>query len=913
LEVVEVDNNKVPYKKNRNNTLLSEMWLYGVITAGLVAISNLVLFLALNTSQMLAIAGGAILCAGLFLVGRRPQNNNQIFLSSSIGITAWVIMIILHELFWTGILGFLLVVIWLLPVIWFFGLPAGFRRVLALLPCLVGVLIIIVLERYPFFNRISVVEFSLGRFITPIYTFILGVLIFLVILRGMYIRLLSARMIASMAIIVFIPIVILTMVTYSNTKLNDTLSAVNSLDQTVSRKGDEVIGWTSNLSNALVTILNTNESYQQIIELLLAHDSGNLYSELVSQHSLTTILNNAAAQYGMEEIDIMDPIGLVIASTRADLINTDFRYYDFFWQGKTGAVTLPPRFYPPEDEISIFVSHPILNYSNEIVGVLSARTSVDTIIDIVNAPVQQPYHSTLSYLVNADGALLVTSFGRPTINLQTDGAKAVLETLQNGSASYKNIDGQPVVGVYHWLPELKVAILVEASQAEIYQRLPNIITANLAIGLLAFLLAVIAAITIVRSITKPITALVKASQDVIDGNFAIHAETDREDELGMLTEAFNKMTDELKVLVSGLETRVADRTRDLEHRSLELQTAALIARDTSLASNINDLLNRTTRLIRERFGYYHVGIFLNDDKGEYTVLRSAAGDAGQVLLASNHKLKIGETGIVGIVAKTGEPRIALDVGADAVYFRNPLLLYTRSEMALPLKIGAQIIGVLDVQSDKVNAYDQNNITIMSILTDQLSIAIERTRLLQESNQNTASIEMALQSQTSRVWSEYLSRSQTSRGFRYGGVEVESLDVPDIVDIQKITASNKPRIITDETGKSGVTVAIPIQLRGQAIGALKVQFTTNQIQDDTLHFLEEASNRLSLALENARLFQDAQHLASQEQQINIISGQIQQSTELEVILQNTVKELGKTLGVPKTFIQIGITSSQENDE
>ena len=73
-------------------------------------------------------------------------------------------------------------------------------------------------------------------------------------------------------------------------------------------------------------------------------------------------------------------------------------------------------------------------------------------------------------------------------------------------------------------------------------------------------------------------------------------------------------------------------------------------------------------------------------------------------------------------------------------------------------------------------------------------------------------------------------------------------------------------------------------------------------------VEEAADRLALALENARLVQDAQRLAMRERQINVISAQVQQSTNLETLLQNTVRELGNALGMPKTFIQIGLVNS-----
>ena len=686
-------------ERKRNPTLLSMLWLYGVVTASLIAASNLVLFFIFKNSQMLAISAGAVLCAGIFLIARWPQQKNRIYLAAFICSVAWVSLFIVHELFWGGILGFLVVGVWLLPAIGFFGLPAGLRRYSVFLPSLAVIIAIFVLEQNPLFGRILVTEFSLGRYITPIYFFILGVLFFQVVLRGFYTRLLATRMIASMATIVFIPIVILGMVTFSNTKLNDTLAAINSLDQIAAQKSEEIGDWSAELSNSLAGVLGTVDAYSKITELLETHARGDVSAELFYRQAVATILIETLNRSEYEEISIMDIDGIVLTSTRGDLIGSDYRYSEFFWQGKAGMTILPPRYYPLEDEVSIFISCPVLDPTGTAIGVLSGRVTADRIIEIALEPAIQPYQTTLTYLVNADGTLLITSSGRPTLNLQTDGAHTLVTTYQNGNDSYNNIDDMPVIGVYHWLPDLKVGILVEATEAEIYQRLPGIITSNLAIGILAFLLAAIAATTIVRSITNPINALVTASQDVIAGNLDIRVETDQEDELGILTGAFNKMTGELKVLVTGLESRVADRTRDLEQRSLELQTAAQIARDASLASNVNDLLNQTTRLIRERFGFYHVGIFLNDDNNEYAVLRAAGGDAGQVMLANNHKLKIGETGIVGDVSKSGEPRIALDVGVDSVHFRNPLLPYTRSEMALPLKTESRNIVVMDVQSD----------------------------------------------------------------------------------------------------------------------------------------------------------------------------------------------------------------------
>jgi putative methionine-R-sulfoxide reductase with GAF domain len=151
------------------------------------------------------------------------------------------------------------------------------------------------------------------------------------------------------------------------------------------------------------------------------------------------------------------------------------------------------------------------------------------------------------------------------------------------------------------------------------------------------------------------------------------------------------MAEELGALYRSMEERVAERTR-------EIRTASEVARDSATIRDVDQLLDETVRLISSRFGFYHAGIFLVDAVGENAVLRAASSDGGRRMLARGHQLGVGKIGIVGYVTGTGNPRIALDVGADAVHFANPDLPETRSEMALPLRIGERIMGALDVRA-----------------------------------------------------------------------------------------------------------------------------------------------------------------------------------------------------------------------
>jgi GAF domain-containing protein len=264
------------------------------------------------------------------------------------------------------------------------------------------------------------------------------------------------------------------------------------------------------------------------------------------------------------------------------------------------------------------------------------------------------------------------------------------------------------------------------------------------------------------------------------------------------------------------------------------------------------------------------------------------------------------------VTKTGEARIALDTGADAIHFRNPLLPYTHSEMALPFKVGDRVTGALDVQSDKTNAFDQNDIAIMQVMADQLAVAIEKARLLQEVEHSVQEMERSYREYTARTWRVFAQQSNQQLGYRYEGISPEPLSAPPPESLE-VMEKGTSVILRTMAEKVGSILAVPIRLRGQTIGTLNLRFQGREIPAETSLLVEEAASRLALALENARLVQDAQRLATRERQVNVITSQIQQAADLNTILQNTVRELGNALGVPRTFIQIGIAPANETDQ
>lgn len=269
------------------------------------------------------------------------------------------------------------------------------------------------------------------------------------------------------------------------------------------------------------------------------------------------------------------------------------------------------------------------------------------------------------------------------------------------------------------------------------------------------------------------------------------------------------------------------------------------------------------------------------------------------MLANNHKLRVGEVGIVGRVAATGEPRIALDMGIDAAHFNNPFLPNTRSEMALPLKADNNVIGVLDIQSEEPHAFTDEDIAIMQTLADQLATAIERTRLLQEVEISLKELEGAYGQYTQENWKRLAdSTREGNKGYRFDNIRIQSInEFPDLGE--KTFETGRTTISSEELDH---TVAIPIRLRGQTIGVISMKLKEGY-SEDTVSTIELASERLASALESARLYEEARLRADREQSISRVTTAISSSTAYEDILQTTVREIGATLKDAEISIQV----------
>lgn len=415
---------------------------------------------------------------------------------------------------------------------------------------------------------------------------------------------------------------------------------------------------------------------------------------------------------------------------------------------------------------------------------------------------------------------------------------------------------------------------------------------------------------------KPIQTLTSAAESIADGDLSTIANTNpSNDEIGTLATVFNRMTLQLSNSITELEKRVADRTQDLEQQTRWLRLAAEIVRDAAYSRNLDELLNRSSGLILERFKFYHTGIFLLDNNSEYAVLVASPTEAGQRMISNNYRVHVGEVGIVGHVAASGEPQTILNKGIDAVHFNNLFLPNSRAQLAVPLKVESRIIGVLEVQSDHLQAFTSEEIAIMQIMADQLASAIERTRLLQTVEKSLNELEGAYGRYTLESWKELADGVQSgNKGYRFDNIRIQSVaELPELGKQVLATGTTVSSNGNDQKSEKQNTFAMPIKLRGQIIGVVTVKLKEDY-NTNTISTIESATERLALAMESARLYEEARLRADREQSISRITSAISTPTEYEEILQTTVREIGKMLDDAEVAIQIvGNLSDEEQDE
>jgi GAF domain-containing protein/HAMP domain-containing protein len=437
-------------------------------------------------------------------------------------------------------------------------------------------------------------------------------------------------------------------------------------------------------------------------------------------------------------------------------------------------------------------------------------------------------------------------------------------------------------------------------------------------GLLVFILGSLGIALITTNALQPIRSLTTAATGITGGVLPEQFEINTNDEISDLSTAFNSMASQVRDAIGSLEKRVSERTRELERRTLELETISDVVREISIIRNMDTLLNVSVNLIRERFNYYHTGIYLVDERGEYAALRTASGAAAQQMLDQGVRLKIDEMDILGTTLRAGQAYASSDVKQDQVLGNNALLPNTQSEIVLPLRILNVTIGALDIHSDQPNAFIDQDVRTLQLLADQLAAAIENARLVHQVEGTVRELNKTTRGQVQQSWQTTVEESLNS-SYEYDGQQVRP--VPQNLAPELINELEQGRavVLKNEPGHGNArdenTLLIPLMVLNQLIGVIGLEpdrpdhkWTTEEIA-----VAEAAANRAALTLENARLLAESQRRAVKERTISESTARIGTALNIENILDITAEELERVLGSSEVVLQINTelrTSTEE---
>ncbi|MHC1741218.1 MAG: GAF domain-containing protein [Anaerolineaceae bacterium] len=361
-----------------------------------------------------------------------------------------------------------------------------------------------------------------------------------------------------------------------------------------------------------------------------------------------------------------------------------------------------------------------------------------------------------------------------------------------------------------------------------------------------------------------------------------------------------------------LKQNRVDFENNLDRRRLRLVTTRQITREISHQTDLDKLMHDSVDLVRTQLGYHYVAIFLNDVRDENSLLTSASGEGSQALLDRKYRIRIHEPGIISSVVSQGEAHIANDLTLEPAQNKSSQISNSLSEITVPLRVGQHVIGALDVQSDQKNAFGDEDLEMLQSIADQLAVVIDKTTLIQKLNSDVESLEENYRSYTSGVWRTHLKGTKGHLNYTFIENKLETDFIQTKIAEQALNSGQTviaPANTDNNPEVNESIIAVPIILRDQVLGVLNIKYKGTDIPNDMTALVSNASDRLALALENARLLEQIQERADREHLVGEISSKLRAATDIDSILQTTAAELGKSLGIDEVRIQLKTADSR----
>ncbi len=767
---------------------------------------------------------------------------------------------------------------------------------------------------------------------------------------------LLVRLLSYFLLLAVIPLVIIGAIAYNQGQRSLQENILAHLTTTAILKEDSINRWVTGASQD-VQLLTEDPFILEQTKVLLTQDEES--DEFVAAYQalkarLDWVLDTKP---DLLEIMILHGVGgKVLVSTNAEHEGNYEVTSSFFTEGRKGLYI--QDIYPSVSlgRSAVTIAAPVRAEQNE--GVLAAHLNLDKLGEIMTER-SGLGETGETYLVDSVNVFVSAArFGRESFprGVHTEGIDQALSG-NDGGGIYVNYRGVPVIGAYRWLDERDMALLAEIELEEALLPVRRLALVILLVGIGVTALVAAVAFWVSRQISRPVLAMAETSTQMADGDLSQRVDIEREDEIGVLAHAFDDMADQLDGLISTLEERVADRTRALEQRAVQLATAADVGRAAASILDLETLAHQVVDLIRRRFGFYYTGLFLVDDAGRYAVLEAGTGEPGRIMKEQGHKLRVGGVSMVGAACAQHEARIALDVGAEAVRFDNPLLPGTRSEMALPLVVGDRVLGALDVQSTEPAAFSEEDIAVLQLVADQVAVAVdnahkfsEEATLLEAANplfrvsrrlaaaNTTGEIVQAILSSVAETEADGCAvalfgpaEGQDGKAdtvtflgawhrWREPGVPlgvplpVEEANFPpslatsfwtveDVSEDERISEARRRALVENEVW---AVVNVPLRLGDSVIGFVDVQrATAGPFSPVSVRLYETLTDQAAVALERGRLLEESQRRAEREQMLSQMTARFTRSLDIDTLLQAAARELGQLPDVAEASVYIGI--------